>query len=91
MKGNQVVSLALLGLVGYILYEHFALGQSWQSSVSFIPGGSALAKSAGLTGCGCSRDIGLGMLASVEGPFSGYRPISSGLPMRSELNYASRV
>lgn len=90
MRGNDLMTLALVGLVGWIAYEHFGVGKSWGASLATLPGGAKLASSMGISGMGCvGCNTGLGLTAPTNF-FGGYVPGGSGIPSKAERLYAAR-
>ena len=94
MKGNNILTLVLLGAIGYIAYEMFGLGQSLGTALTF---GGIVPKIPGLTGLGCPNcppTPGLGYIVpSRDGVYGGYAPPSgvASIPTRSERLYNARL
>jgi hypothetical protein len=93
MRSKDLLTLALVGVVGWIAYEHFGVGKTWGQSLATLPGGSSLASSMGLTGVdglGCaSCGTGITGIAPTNF-FGGYVPGGAGIPSKAERLYAAR-
>jgi len=95
MRSKDLMTLALVGVIGWIAYEHFGIGKTWGQSLATLPGGSSLASSMGLTGMdglGCGArcyGAGVGGIAPTSF-FGGYVPGGAGIPSKAERLFAAR-
>lgn len=90
MKPKDMITLLLVGVAGWIAYEHFGAGKTWGQSLTTLPGGSAIASSFGISGLGCGGCYpGMGAVAPTNF-FGGYVPGGSGIPSKAERLYAAR-
>lgn len=81
MKAKDLINIALLAGVGYVLYKHFGTGTSWGQSLPF-----GLGPMMGIQGLGCpscADCTGLGVIAPT--PYlSGRSRATSGVPTLAE-------
>jgi hypothetical protein len=92
MKSGDLFTYALLGVAGWILYEHLSAGKTWGQSLATIPGGSYIASQLGLSGLGCQtcpsqsfacgKCRGMGAMGSNAPWSSGSALISTGVERR---------
>lgn len=87
MKAKDLINIALLAGVGYVLYKHFGTGTSWGQSLPFGLGPMMGIQGLGCVGCpsagvGCSS-CGLGVIAPT--PYlSGRSRATNGVPTLAE-------
>jgi hypothetical protein len=85
MKGNNIMTLLLLGALGYVAYEMFGMGQTLGTALTF---GGMIPRIPGLTGMGCPGcppRPGLGYIVPTT-LYGGYAPPAgmTSIPTRSE-------
>lgn len=91
MRTKDLLNIALMAGIGYVLYRHFGTGASWGQSLPF-----GLGPTLGIQGLGCGNCPDLNVCADsckcsrglgyiVPTPYlSGGRRVTAGVPMLAE-------